>query len=86
VNIWRRDPRPVDLVLEAGQPAVNVRHQVQRRAKREQGNDQCENTNVAVAPGDDQQQQPANRRRERYQRQNHRIERAGIHRTPIQIM
>ena len=91
MNVGSRDPDFIDLELEGVVIAVQIYRQMQRGHKRQHGDDQRKNLDVAITAGNQQNQQPAHGRDEGHQRKNDgaetfHVHRTHIHRTPIQTM
>jgi hypothetical protein len=65
---------------------MEMNGQVQGNNKCQQRNDERKNANVAIAAGQQDQQQRTRQRREGHQGQNEGAEVVDVHRTPSQIM
>ena len=65
---------------------AKVRREMQRQDKAKQGNYQSEQTNVAIAARENQQQQRPRGGDECHQRQNHGVESVGHYLVPTQTM
>src|SRR6202521_866240 len=85
MDIGIRDPKVVDFVLESGLSPLKMYRQVQRKNKIQQRDHESEQTNIAVTPRKQQQQNPTRHRNKRDQRE-HRVVQGGAHCVPIQIM
>ena len=64
VDVWAGDPLLINFVLEARLGAVEVHGQMQRQHERKQSDDQRKESDITVAPRNQQQQQPAGERNE----------------------
>ena len=87
VNVWRRNPDLIDLVPESAGLAVQMRRQMQRGDKRQHGNNEGKQPDIAIAPWDQENQQSAPCGNKCHERQNERADSVHVHFvTPIQTM